>query len=78
MSFYGGSVDELVNCARRHSIEVVYHYDYDPSGWTAFFPGAPGFLSQPFFERFADGVAAGEELIARIGAVVTNAHSGQD
>ena len=60
--FVGGSVSELVDCARSHGVDALYH---NRNGvWTAYFLEAPEFLSHPFRTRFAEGVPAGEVVIA--------------
>ena len=61
--FMGGSLSDLEACARDLSYSAIYH-DLD-GVWTALFFGAPEFLNQPFRNRFANGIAAGEVLIGR-------------
>ena len=61
--FMGGSLSDLEACARDLSYSAI---DHDLDGvWTALFLGAPEFLNQPFRNRFANGIAAGEGLIGR-------------
>ena len=63
VQFVGGSVEALVNCAQSLGVDALYH---DRDGvWAGFFPEAPEFLSHAFRNRFAEGVPAGEVLIAK-------------
>ncbi len=63
VSYTGGSVDELVTCARGLGVSAVYHYDEE--GWAGLFLGAPAFLNQLFYNRFANGLPAPESLVAK-------------
>ena len=62
--FVGGSVSELEACTRRFDVSALYHRL--DAVWTALFlsPDLPDFLSQPFHNRFPDGLPPGELLIA--------------
>ena len=61
--FVGGSVTALVDCAQSLGVDALYHYR--DGVWVAFFLEAPEFLSHAFRNRFAEGVPAGEVLIAK-------------
>ena len=61
VTFVGGSLDELLGCARSFGLDALYHYS---DGWVGFFLEAPEFLNQDFRNRFAEGLPAGEPLIA--------------
>ena len=63
--FVGGSLSELEACARRLDVSALYHRL--DAVWTALFlsPDLPEFLSQPFRNRFPDGLPPGELLIAK-------------
>ncbi len=63
VQFVGGGVGELVDCARSLGVDALYHYR--DGVWVAFFLDAPEFLSHAFRNRFAEGVPAGEVLIAK-------------
>ena len=64
VTFAGGSVSELEACARRFDVSALYHRL--DAVWIALFlsPDLPEFLSQPFHNRFPDGLPPGELLIA--------------
>ena len=61
VTFVGGSLDELLACARSFGLDALHHYS---DGWVGFFLEAPEFLNQDFRNRFAEGLPAGEPLIA--------------
>ena len=63
VQFVGGSVGALVDCAQSLGVDALYHYR--DGVWVAFFLEAPEFLSHAFRSRFAEGVPAGEVLIAK-------------
>ena len=63
VTYTGGSIAGLAECARSLSVDALYHYTRD--GWTGFFPDHPDFLSQPFLDRFAGGLAARQSLVAK-------------
>ena len=63
VQFVGGSVEALVDCAQSLGVDALYHYR--DGVWAAFFLEAPEFLSHAFRSRFAEGVPAGEVLIAK-------------
>ena len=63
VQFVGGSVGALLDCAQSLGVDALYHYR--DGVWVGFFPEAPEFLSHAFRDRFAEGVAAGEVLIAK-------------
>ena len=62
--FVGGSVGELETCARSLNVDALYHHR--DGAWTALFlsESLPGFLSQSFRARFAEGLPSGKALIA--------------
>ena len=64
VSFVGGSISELEDCARSVDVSALFH-DRN-GGWTALFmfTDAPEFLSQPFRTRFPEGLPPGELLLA--------------
>ena len=62
VTYIGGSLTDLADCARDLSVDTLYNYT--DNSWTGFFADYPVFLSQPFRDRFANGVAAGQALIA--------------
>ncbi len=64
VSFVGGSVSDLEACARSANVNALYHLR--DGTWTALFlfPDLPEFLSQPFRNRFLQGLVPGEPLIA--------------
>ena len=63
VTYTGGSIAGLAECARSLSVDALYHYTRD--GWTGFFPDHPDFLSQPFLDRFAGGLADRQSLVAK-------------
>ena len=63
VQFVGGSVGALLDCAQSLGVDALYHYR--DGVWVGFFLEAPEFLSHAFRDRFAEGVAAGEVLIAK-------------
>ena len=63
VQFVGGSVGALLDCARSLGVDALYHYR--DGVWVAFFLDAPAFLNHAFRNRFAEGVLAGEVLIAK-------------
>ena len=65
VTFSGGSLNELAACVRSLEVNALYHQA--PSGWTAFFPDAPAFLSEPFRDRFRYGLSTGQALVAKRG-----------
>ncbi len=65
VTFTGGSLNELAACVRSLEVNALYHQA--PSGWTAFFPDAPAFLSEPFRDRFRYGLSTGQALVAKRG-----------
>ena len=75
VAFVGGSLDELLGCATSLGLDALYHYS---DGWVAFFHEAPEFLNQDFRDRFAEGMPAGEVLIARQGSIRVTAAAGPD
>ena len=62
VQYAGGSVEALVDCAQSLGVDALYHYR--DGVWVAFFLEAPEFLSHAFRNSFAQGVPAGEVLIA--------------
>ena len=62
----GGSVSELLACARRLDIRGLYHYH--EGKWAAIFSNAPDFLNRPFQDRFSEGIPAGTPLTIRVKA----------
>ena len=63
VTYVGGSLADLAECARDLSVGMLY--DHTENSWTGFFLDYPVFLSQPFRDRFVDGLAAGQALVAR-------------
>ena len=63
VTYTGGSIAGLAECARSLSVDALYHYTRD--GWAGFFPDHPDFLSQPFLDRFAGGLADRQSLVAK-------------
>ena len=63
VSFSGGSVDELLVCARSLGVGAVFHHH--DGDWVAYFLNGPEFINQGFRNRFGDGLPAGETLIAK-------------
>ena len=65
VSFVGGSVSDLEACARSANVNALYHLR--DGTWTALFlfPDLPEFLSQPFRNRFLEGLPLDERLIAQ-------------
>ena len=63
VTFVGGSVSELEACARSVDVDALYHHR--DGVWVGFFFEAAEFLSDAFRHRFAEGVPAGEALIAK-------------
>ena len=63
VTFVGGSLDELLGCARSLGLDALYHFR-DSDGWVGYFLEAPEFLNQDFRDRFAVGLPPGEPLIA--------------
>ena len=60
--FGGGSVDDLLVCARSLGVEALYH---DGNGiWAAYFLDGPDFINQHFRNRFSEGLQDGQTLIA--------------
>ncbi len=64
VTFVGGSVSDLEACARSLDVSAFYHHR--DGVWRALFvvPDLPEFLSQPFRNRFLQGLVPGEPLIA--------------
>jgi hypothetical protein len=56
--YAGGSVDDLVECARSFEINALLHYAEQT--WVAYFIDAPEFLNRGLRARFPQGVAADE------------------
>ena len=63
VQFVGGSVGDLLACARSLGVDTLYHYR--DGVWVGFFLDAPEFLNHAFRNRFAEGVPVGEVLIAK-------------
>ena len=72
VGYTGGTVTELAVCARQLGATAIYHLDQGV--WSALLldPGLPDFLSQPFRNRFRDGVPAAERLIVKRDAADSN------
>ena len=66
VTFIGGSVSELEACVRSQNIAAL-HYWTD-SAWLLLAPDAPEFLSRPFRQHFANGVAADSAFVAAAGS----------
>ena len=63
VTYVGGSLTDLAECARDLSVGMLY--DDTENIWTGFSLDYPVFLSHPFRDRFVDGLAAGQALVAR-------------
>ena len=61
----GGSLDELVSCAREREISALY--TLDGGSWVSHVVGAPAFVNRAFAELFGDGIAPGTPLVAKRG-----------
>ena len=60
--YEGGAIEELDTCAASRAVTALYTlHDGAP---TAYFPGAPAFLNEPFAALYPDGVPAFTVLIA--------------
>ena len=72
VSFVGGTVADLVDCSRQLDVSTVYHYE--DGDWVALFlnPELPDFLSQPFRDRFRDGLPANQLLLVTRGSAGSN------
>ena len=61
--YEGGSVDELEACAR--SADLTALYTLSEGEFVSYILGAPGFVTQPFRDLFADGLPLMTPLVAR-------------
>ena len=61
----GGSLDELVSCARERGISVLYALH--GGSWVSHVVGAPELVNRAFSVLFADGIAPGTPLVATSG-----------
>ena len=61
--YEGGSVEELEACAR--SADITALYALSEGEFVSYILGAPGFVTQPFRDLFADGLPLMTPLVAR-------------
>ena len=62
VSYEGGSVEALEACAR--SLQVTALWTLDDGEWVGYIVGAPGFVNEPFRERFPSGLPPITPLVA--------------
>ena len=67
VTFAGGSIAELEECARSLSVTALYAADGAADGerYVSYILGAPTLVNQAFSALFPDGLPAGTELLAR-------------
>ena len=63
VTFEGGSIAELEECARSLSVTALYAADGER--YVSYILGAPALVNQAFSALFPDGLPAGAELLAR-------------
>ena len=63
VTFAGGSIAELEECARSLSVTALYAADGER--YVSYILGAPALVNQAFSALFPDGLPAGAELLAR-------------
>ena len=61
--YAGGSVDELLACARSLGSDALYHQR--EGAWVAWFLAGPELINRYFRQRFSEGLPAGLELVAK-------------
>ena len=61
--YAGGSVDELLACARSLGSDALYHQR--EGVWVAWFLDGPELINRYFRQRFSDGLPAGLQLVAK-------------
>ena len=61
--YEGGSVDELIVCAESRDVAALY--TLSEGEFVSYILGAPGFVTQPFRDLFAEGLPPMTPLVAR-------------
>ena len=65
--YAGGSVDQLVGCARSLGSEALYHQR--EGVWVGWFLAGPELINRYFRRRFSEGLPAGLQLVAKLDEV---------
>ncbi len=65
--YAGGSVDELVACARSLGAEALYHQR--DGVWVGWFLAGPELINRYFRQRFREGLPAGLQLVPKLDEV---------